>query len=168
MSPTTPDLATASQRDNAIGQLEQVLLARPNNLRAAKQLLQLLEAHQPSVLVSGRYTDCQRGLSQAFKKDGWVDELYTPKALVEHYRAWQELLDAREVTQNLPVTQLFTGQLLTIKGEYGNCGARLEMFKQHSVISRLCHDCYKVQILPVDLIGLMQVYFVLRKLDLPN
>lgn len=168
MNQTTPAPLTASQRDNVLSQLEQALAAKPNNLQLAKRLVELLEAHRPGVFVSGRYIDCQRALSGSFQEKGWVDELFEPETLAERYKGWQRLLDAKELTANLPMTQLFTGQLLTINGQGANCGARLEMFKTQHVISQLCHDCYKVQILPVDLVGLMQTYFVLRKLNLPR
>lgn len=168
LSPKTPAPSTASECDNAIGQLEQALLANPRNQRAAKRLVELLEAHRPGIFLSGRYTDCQRVLSGSFQETNWVDELFEPTMLAERYRGWQELLDGRALVANLPITQLFMGQFHRIKRQYTNCNARLELFKEQGVISRLCHDCYKVQILPVDLVGLMQTYFVLRKLDLPN
>lgn len=161
-------MGNAPQRDNAIGQLERTLLAKPDNLRAAKRLVELLEAHRPSVLISGRYTDCQRTLESYFRQEGWLDELFTTEILAARYRSWQSLLDAKGVSSSLPVAQLYAGRLHTIKGEDARCGARLTMFKEKGVISRLCHECYKVQILPVDLVGLMQTYFVFRKLKLPN
>lgn len=166
MTPSTS--TTAVQRDNAIGRLEKLVLAKPGHLPTLKALVMLLEAHQPGALVSGRYTDCQRALSGATRHEGWLEGLSTPEEIVEGYSSWQGLLDSKSLPGKLPITQSFAGRFHVIKGEGAACGQRMEMFAKEGVISRLCHDCYKVQILPLDLTGLMQTYFILRRLKLPK
>jgi hypothetical protein len=88
--------------------------------------------------------------------------------MADHYKQWQGILDSMRITSKLPIAQLFTGRFNTIQGQKYYCGLYLSLFEKEGVISKTCHDCFKVQILPLNLIGLMQIFFVLRKLKLPR
>jgi len=160
--------ASAAQQDNAVSKLEKLLLANPGDIRAARNLITILDFHEPSALETGAYTDCQRTLSSNLRGKNWIDEAMLPGKMADRYKQWQDLLDSKGVTTKLPIAQLFMGRLHAICGESANCGQRLSLFEKKGVISKVCNHCYKVQILPLGLVGFMQIYFVLRKLELPN
>ena len=67
----------------------------------------------------------------------------------------------------IPIAQLFAGRYFTIHGTPSYCFLRLELFDKKGVISRLCHNCFTVQILPLDVVALVQIYFAIRGMDLP-
>lgn len=159
---------TASQLDEAVEQLEKLLRNKPNDMHALKKLVMILDFHLPSKRGLGAYSDCQHMFSTKFQEKSWIDDVLNSGNLSEHYKQWQAFLDSILVIPKLPVPQLFSGGLITIDGINAYCGLRLSMFKKEGVISRFCDDCFKVQILPVDLAALMQTYFVLRGLKLPR
>lgn len=159
---------TASQRDNAVMELENILLINPEDMHAAKRLVTILDWYLPSKRGLGIYTDCQRMLSTKFQENTWIDDVLIPGKTAEHYKQWQALLDSMCVVPAIPITQLYIGRHLTIHDVKAYCNLQISLFEMEGVISRICHDCYKVQILPLDLAALMQVYFVLRGMKLPR
>ncbi|UCH75224.1 MAG: hypothetical protein JSU82_05095 [Rhodospirillales bacterium] len=160
--------AFISKRDKAIGALEKTLRANPDDLRTLQKLLTILDWHLPEIRGLGAFTECQRILSAEFQGEGWLDDVLISQNVIEYYKKWQTMLDLSGISSKLPIGQLFVGQFQKIGGVVARCDLMLSLFKKQGVISKLCYDCYKVQILPLDLIGLMRVYFILRKLRLPR
>ena len=160
--------AVASKRDNAIGELEKILLANPDDMRAARNLVAILDSYMPDTPGLGAYTECQRMLLKKYQEKNWVDDILRSGKIAEHYKECQDILDLMRITSKLPVAQLFAGRLNAIHGRNTYCNLLLSLFEKQGVIPRICNDCYKVQILPLDLIGFMQIYFVLLKLELPR
>jgi hypothetical protein len=158
----------AEQFDRAVRELEKILLNKPDDLHVVKRLVETLDWHLPNKGGLGAYTDCQQMLSARFQEDTWINDVLNPSKVAEHYKQWQALLDSMYVKPKIPIAQLFSGGLLTIHGMSAYCKLRLSLFKIEGVISRICHDCFKVQILPLDLMALIQVYFILRGLKLPR
>lgn len=159
---------TASQRDKAVGELEKILRNKPGDLHAVQRLVTILDEYLPSKHGLGAYTDCQRTLSTRFQDNTWTGDASNPGKVAEHYKKWKAFLDSMCQIPEIPIMQLFSGRLFAIEGVETYCNLRTSLFKKEGVISRICHDCFKVQILPVDLTALMQIYFILRALKLPR
>ena len=165
-----PQLVPVSdlERNVALRDLEKRLVDRPGDRRTAKALITILDNYTPGEKGLGAYSDCQRLIGVQHSKKGWPNNLSDRVELVQYYKHWQSFLDSMNVTPPTPILQLFVGGAHTIHGEKALCNLRMSLFEKEEVISRICHDCYKVQILPLDLMALIQTYFIIRGLKLPR
>lgn len=162
-------LAIKLPLDRVIEDLEKRLEVNPGDKLSAVQLLRVLDRYMPSEHIKGTYTNCQRKLAIQLKKSDWIDELLgSSKNTAEQFKQWQAVIDSAHANLPVPVVQLLTGRPHYINNIQSRCPERLSLFKQEGVISGFCHDCFKVQILPLNLTALMQTYFVIRALKLPR
>ena len=159
---------SAAQIDQAIENLERRVLQNPDDGDAARYLLTILNLHTPVRQGLGPYTDCQLLLPCDFYEETSLEEQLNPSQMSDQYRRQQRLLNSMRVNPPVAVTQLFVGKVFTIHGTQTNCELRMKLFNEKSVISKLCHDCFKVQILPLNVVALMQVYLILRRMNLPR
>ena len=159
---------TSEQFDQAIEKLEKRLLGKPDDIDVARQLLHHLSIYAPTRHGLGPYTDCQQTLASDCDKNISLNEQLNPSEVIEQYIRRQALVISMGVNPQISITQLFAGKIHTIHGMRANCRLRLELFEKKGVISKLCHDCFKVQILPSNVIALMQIYFIMRGMDLPR
>lgn len=148
--------------------LERTVQDTPGDLNALLRLLNILDSYIPGRRGLGVYSECQRALSEYVDEKINTDDLLDPVKISDYYKELQNFIDLRCNPPPLSLRQLFYGEVLTVNGEYGLCGLRMALFEKTDVISRLCHDCYKVQILPLDLERLVQIHFILQRLDLPR
>lgn len=160
--------AIASQRRQAVANLEKKLSAEPEDPMSFGRLVAILDTFLPDGGEAGPYTECQRFLVSNFREETWLDDALNISKIPEYYKQWQGIVDSMCKVPSIAITQLFYGGIITINDEPAYCNKRLALFKEESVISRLCHECYKVQILTSDVAALMQVYFIFRKLELPR
>jgi len=151
-----------------VAQLEARLRNRPDDNGAARQLLRILDYHLPSEPGLGSYSDCQHVLAAQYGDGAPTDDLLDAAKAAGHYREWSSILASMAVDPKIAVTQLFAGQFHSILGKPAHCSLHKTLFQTEGVISRFCLDCYKVQILPLDLKALVQTYVVLRGLELPR
>lgn len=156
-----------SQFDADIAYLEERLADDPQDRYAVACLLQILDYYTPDRGL-GAFSDCQREIFARYREDGWARDLLETDKAAEHYHYWNDRLASRDLNPPIVVAQLFAGQIIRIHGEESDCPSRMSLFLQEGVIPRFCNDCFKVQILPADLTGLIQTYFVFRGLDLPR
>lgn len=163
-----PGLPSPERLDQFVAILEDKLLQNRNDVQAAAKLVDLLDFHIPQGLTSGRYTECQRKLTEGNGNDFRFDELLVNQLASARYKEWSEFLRAQDIEYLFPIGQLHTGMVHSIDGNKAMCSFRLELFNKVGAISRLCLDCYKVQILPTNVIGLINLYFVLRALKFPR
>lgn len=133
-----------------------------------RTLLAILDRYLPDQNGIGAYTDCQRMLRSKFRENTWIEDALDPVRAAGHYRQWLEFVDSRCAIPPIAISQIFDGTDLTIHGEHTYCDQRISLFEKTKVISRICHDCFKVQVLPADLRALMQIHFVFRALALPR
>jgi hypothetical protein len=154
--------------EETIRQLEQVLVNFPNNLNAATTLTLLLDSDMPGKKGLGAFSDCQLKIAEKYQKPGALSDLLEPSKAAQHYKEWQALLRAKNAQPRFPVPQLFMGVRPTIRNQELYCGQYMALFKQKEIFPQLCMDCFKVQIIAPDMAALMQVYFILRLLDLPK
>lgn len=150
-----------------IRELEQWLTVRPNDRQAIRQLVTALEFAPSGMTPVGPYSAAQAQLA-ALRGADWHEDLLVPDRLAERYVEWMRILSAHGLHHAVPIGQIFSGRVLTINGTFAQCGAWLAFFKDTGVIPALCHDCYKVQILPHDLNAMFQTLGLLLKLDLPG
>ena len=162
------NLPTGARLDRRIKNLENKLRNDPADVKAANNLVNILEYHIPSAQTSDRYTECQRELSSSIGNDFEFSDLLIDDQCSIRFKQWWEFLRVRGLKYFFPITQLVVGNLHRIHGEHTYCSHRLQFFNDQGVISRICHDCFKVQILPSDLVGMFKLYFVLRDLKLPR
>ncbi len=160
-------MVTNLMRDAKIDELEKVLVNRPNNSKAARMLVSVMDYYLSSQEL-GAYTNCQRMISTQYRDNDWPNDLLNRDKVGEYYKHWESLLDSMNVQPKILISQIYSGSLHTIGGKEANCKFHLAMFEQEEAISRMCHDCYKIQILPQDLTTLVQTYFILRELKLPR
>lgn len=160
--------ANTSWQDITIEKLENRLIIEPDDRPAIKRLVTILDSYVPNRLGLGTYSDCQRKLAIQFHKENWISDILRPGKTAEHYKKWQAFLNSMGVNPQIPIAQLSAGNTHKISGEETYCSLRLSLFEKEEVISRICHDCYKVQILPLNLMALIQVYFVVQGLELPR
>jgi len=158
------DPAESARLDRSVAVLETALQGAPDNRQVAAKLVQLLDYHVPPGPATGPVTALQSELA-AFPHDARVPDRGSAVSAVTE---WLGRLQEMPVATAFAQLQLFDGQDHRIQGETAYCGQLLKLFDTQGVIGRICHDCYKVQILPADLVALIQVYFILRTLDLPR
>ncbi len=156
------------ERDAEIRRLEHRLVDHPDDKKAARDLVMILDYYAPSKQGIGAFADCQRMIAANYRRDGWSTDLLNHEKAAQHYQQWQDCLDSMSVQPQIAITQLFMGEFIAIHGAPGYCDLRLTLFKNEGVISSVCHDCYKIQILAQNLATLIQVYFIIHGLKLPR
>lgn len=147
--------------------LEKRVSLKPNDRQAIRQLVTMLEYSNLPKQHLGAYSKAQLEVTGGLKK-GWQAALVDTGRQTAAYSGWMKALDTQNIQLAVPIAQIYVGQTITINGEHGNCGQRLNFFEETKVICGLCHECYKVQILPENLEGMFQVYFLLLNLQLPR
>ncbi|WP_170760862.1 hypothetical protein [Ruegeria lacuscaerulensis] len=147
--------------------LEDWVANKPNDLPAIRQLVTLLELPDPGAAPSGAFGKAQTRIGRSLKP-GWQKSFLDSARSAEAYGQWLDILNSARIQHAVPIGQVFSGKVMTIKGQHLYCGEKLKFFKETSVIPALCHDCYKVQILPENLEAMFQTYFLLLNLDLPG
>ncbi len=150
-----------------IERLENRVQMQPGDMPAVKRLVTLLEMQPGETGRAGRFGTVQAEIRKTLRP-GWQEALADPARTHAHYSRWVGLLTTAGVLRVPPVGQIFSGRAMTINGIHAHCGERLKFFAETGAISRLCHDCYKVQILPESVAALFQTYFLLLSLDLPG
>ena len=152
-------------RQKQLEKLENRLAINPDDLQAMRRLIAILDALSTKVQSAGHIGSVQTALENELGA-GWQSDMLDPARHATAYKGWLELLHSAGIKRGIPVGQIFSGRALTIRGEHAHCNARLKFFKETKVIPGLCHDCYKVQILPENLRAMFQTYFLLINLDL--
>ena len=154
----------------AINNLEKRLSNNPNDRSAIKRLVEILNFHSPDPdsPAPGRYSECHRQIVSSTGSISNLSDFLPNERIFENLDKWDSLLLKHDVGLPFPVAQVFFGNSHQINGEVAHCPLHLEMFSKNGAISRMCHDCFKVQILPTTLVDLFRLYFVLRELELPR
>lgn len=160
--------STVLQLDKTVAKLEKKLQNNPDDSLAARRLLKILDFHLPKERGRGSYSELQRLIADRCPSDSLTKTLSDPTSVARQYRKWNGFLRSASLMPQLAITQLYAGQFHSIHETLAYCGLHLSLFKENGVISRICHDCYKVQILPLDVMTFVRVYFVLRDVKLPR
>lgn len=155
------------QNQAQLEKLEGWLAIKPDDLASIRRLVTLLDQTGPRSESIGAFGAAQAKISASLPPD-WQSEFLNTDRNAAAYGHWLNILKTAQIGQAVPIGQVFSGQVMTIKGQPAYCGEKLKFFKETSVIPRLCHDCYKVQILPENLEAMFQTYFLLLTLDLPS
>ncbi len=153
--------------DDRILKLEHRLAANPNDFVALKRLVALLDNRSPRTGHTGAFSNAQAAITRFIGVE-WKKTYVNQRELLSAYPEWLKLLRSEGVNQAVPVGQAFSGSVLQVKGSFGHCDKRLKFFKETGAICAVCHDCYKVQILPANLLALFQTHFLLLNLELPR
>ncbi len=151
----------------ALEQLENWVAVRPGDLQAIRRLVTLLDMSDGRQSDSGAFGRAQSKVASALPKD-WQQTLLDPSKCAQAYGVWLNVLKSARIKHAVPVAQVFSGQVLKVRGETPYCDARLKFFAETKVIPALCHGCYKVQILPETFEKMIQAYLLLLNLDLPG
>ncbi len=153
--------------DAQVRQLEQWVAIKPDDGASVRRLVNLLETPRGFTTAFGAFGTAQSRINESLGFD-WRLGMLDRRVYSDAYRQWMSILETLGITQVVPVAQMFSGRVLTINGQHTHCDVRLKFFKETKVIPSLCHDCFKVQILPENLDDLFLAYFLLLNLDLPN
>lgn len=154
--------------DRAVLELEQTLAANAADEMAYVRLITILSEQIPSPVVAGRYTSAQRRLARDYVAEDCFRAMIDPAETARLMTEWRAILAEAGVANPLGMRQIFGGDSVRLGGEAGNCMQRLALFFAEGVISKLCYGCFKVQILPADVVSLVQTFSVLRGLELPR
>ncbi|WP_170790249.1 hypothetical protein [Ruegeria lacuscaerulensis] len=150
-----------------VRKLEDRVLINPKDGPAIRRLVTLLDLWENSENASGTFGATQARINEDLGPD-WRQDMLDRSQICESYHHWMSVLSSAGMATAVPIAQAFSGRVMTIKGQQTHCDTRIKFFKETKVISRLCHDCYKVQILPSNLDEMFQTYFLLLLLNLPN
>ncbi len=154
-------------QDAQVDALEAKLLESPGDMQAMRRLVTLLDQKPAAYQGAGRFTSAQNAIARALPGD-WSVAFLNADTGAAYVRDWLDAVHSAGIARCVPIGQIFAGRTMTINGTHAHCGARLKFFKETEVIPGLCHDCYKVQILPDSVEGLIRVYFLLINLNLPD
>lgn len=154
--------------DAHLTELERKIAQDPSQLRPIVSLITLLESYQPKRDGFGAYTDCQNQIFQQIPEADLRQMHATPGALENALNRCVSLLAEYNINPPCNIYQTFHGRNHYINGVVADCGLRKSLFGQKSVISVDCMDCYKVQILPLTFASLMQLYLLLKYIELPR
>ncbi len=168
MSQTDSFASTATWLETNIKRLENNVALNPTDKAETKTLMTLLDDYPPDKPSLGRYSEFQRVFAQQFPKETWVDEVFETDKLQMHCKSWLTVLATLNVHSQIIVAQIFEGTNHKIAGENSCCTLRMSLFDKTGVISRTCNHCFKVQILPANLLAHIQAYFIIRKIELPK
>lgn len=168
MSQIASNIENQSEIELAISKLESILSANPTNVRAASKLMMLLDYLSPVVTGTGPYSDCQRALDKLGDDCIVINTEPDSDKIVDKVGLWQSVLNNYDVAQSVSVNQLYSGNRHEINQQEARCRIFLQFFKQNLVIPRLCYDCFKVQILPADIMSLLKLFILFKTLELPR
>ena len=144
---------------------EKFLEAQPSNRMALKNVMLLLEKGLP--LDGGRFVQAARRLSHFGTEPKDLPQRLDVEKLRKTLPLWsKEVLDLGLV-RNLTVNQIFYGlKHPLLANTQTNCSQLLGVFAETKVIPLICFGCYKVQIRPRSVVGLIQTHFLLKHLPL--
>lgn len=151
-----------------VANLEKRLRSDPDDRIAASNLLRILDFHVPTDRGLGAFSECHQVLAKYHQDREWNDTFSDPAAVAAYFKQLNSALDSTGLKPRVAIAQLFAGQFHSIHETQAHCGLHLSLFKKDGVISQICHDCYKVQVLPLDLMTFVRTYFALRSLQLPR
>lgn len=164
---TQQDSTSLSQSElaNIINRTETGLMNRPNDLRPIRKLLQALDLQSPNTNGDGPYSKCQRALESRFRAANLSYGEIICGQLIEIINEWRTTINQFEINKNVAITQVFHGEHIKINGKHARCNEYLDFFKNNKSIVGMCFDCYKVQILPDNLIDLIKIYLIMKNIS---
>lgn len=153
-----------SELADLVTRTETGLMNRPNDLRPISKLLQLLDFQSPNTNGDGPYSRCQRTLESQFRTTNLTYGEIIGGQMIELLNNWRKTKSQFEINKNTPITQVFEGELIKINKKNADCSTYLNFFKENKAIVGTCFDCYKVQIIPDNLVHLIKIYFIMKKI----
>ncbi len=166
MSQTNSSTFDDAELERIVAQIESRLQIQPNNTRLVSRLLTFLDIQAPRISGTSAYSQCQHALNRLFHAEVTLQNSQTSNFFLDNYRKWQSVLNTHDLNRDVTIAQLFEGTEFQIREQPTQCGSYLKMFAETGAISNLCFDCFKVQILPDNLVSLFDLYFILRNLKL--
>ena len=155
-----------AKMDAQTAYLEQQVRENPSNKQAVMLLLKSLNTYIPEGKPQGPFTECQQILISEFGIDGLFKMGASLNDFARHYQRCETILESAGVRIPVAIGQLGLGQTVKINGVPMNCNLRLDLFNKRQVITKLCHSCYKVQILTTNLADHISTYFMLLRMEL--
>ncbi|MGH1462494.1 MAG: hypothetical protein ACRBB6_10695 [Neptuniibacter sp.] len=152
----------------SINDKESYLVSHPKDKKVLRELVNLLDSTPSSAGSVGVYGRCQKAIADLGFSVICSGALEQRAQLIKLFSDWAAVLNQFDLNVGLPVAQLNLGQPHSIAGERSFCAQKLAFFDDTGVIPKFCESCFKVQILPYDLIAMMETYFLLSALPLPN
>lgn len=145
-----------------ITRIETRLMDRPNDPRPIHKLLRLMDLQAPNTTGEGPYSSCQRALGSKFRTTNLTYEDVIGDRMIELVNEWRTTISQFEINKNAPTTQVFEGNLIKINKKNVDCNTYINFFKENSAIVGTCFDCYKVQIIPDNMVHLIYIYFIMK------
>merc|ERR1711916_150599 len=118
-------------------------------------LLTLMDCQSPHVTGDSAYSRCQRALSAPYHASEGPLSGLTFDIFRDNYRNWKLVLDEYELNSETIVPQIYEGNEILIDDTPAYCGKYKYLFNKTGVIPGICFKCFKVIILPSNLLSLI-------------
>ena len=91
-----------------------------------------------------------------------LNKKLTDDFIIEIYNQIQKIVEEEKISTDLEISQIHRESKL----KYDQCVRHFEVFNTFNVIPKNCFDCYKIQILPRNVIELIKLYIFFDNLNL--
>lgn len=170
MSHQNSTTLTDQELDEVISRRERMLVDRPNDTKLLRNLLKLLDCRVSRASGNGAYSMCQSALSSHFKNCGTLETHLDTNFLINSINEYREIISEFEINRQISINQIHEGVGHKINGQPVACNKYLDFFNKNQIICGICYNCYKVQIVPSNVIDLIKLSIILKftKLDKDN
>lgn len=151
-----------------ISRIESVVQSQPNSQRLVNLLLTLLDCQSPNTTGDGQYSKCQHALNAQFRDADLSHYDIVQRPFIKLIDEWRQILNHFEINRQIVISQIYEGESAKIDKKAIHCNKYMDFFNATNVIKEVCFSCYKIQIIPNNLITLMKLYFVMKDLKLPR
>ena len=146
--------------DDAIAAFDKALSIQPNLVQAEDNLIHLLTEHKP--IKPGAHH-----LFEITKKLQHLSAKYLEPNIISDYDVISFLEEIERFFSNgLLSNNSNLSQAYRRNSKNLNCERHMSIFNQNTIIPRYCFSCYKVQVEPQSVIGLIQLFIMFDKLYL--
>ena len=93
-----------------------------------RRLVTLLDFSGSRTAPTGAFGKAQARIAKSLKP-GWRSSFLNPAGNAAAYAQWLAILQSARIRQAVPFGQVFSGRVMTIRGQDVHCGEKLKFFK---------------------------------------
>ena len=138
-------------------------LGKSHLLKAKKEKIDLvtyLTYKNPKIFSTNSIIKCHQRL-QSIKNEVNINKKITTEYIVKIFNQIHSILSEENIDTDIEISQIHRESKL----KYDKCLRHFEVFNTFNVIPKNCFDCYKIQILPRNVIELIKLYVVFDNLN---
>ena len=153
----------AQQRyDDAIDSYKEAILHKPDYFEAQNNLIDILTYHVPKTDDSDHFIKANEAI-RAIKMNDIGKSAFLARDIKIYYKQIIDIISLYNVQKPWPYSQIYQRNEVDL-----NCQRHKSIFEKHNVIPKFCFGCYKVEILPVNVVDLFKTVFLFSNLKLQN